>query len=68
MFRQPHSTFPTQTLIEHAFAITAGFGQTVYDSTYVALAVANRAPFITADERLLSALGPWFPMQWLGSL
>lgn len=59
---------PTAPLIRDAFAIATEFSQTVYDSIYVALAASSAAPLITADERLLNALGAWFPMQWLGSL
>jgi predicted nucleic acid-binding protein len=59
---------PTAPLIRDAFAIAMEFSQTVYDSIYVALAAASAAPLVTADERLLNALGAWFPMQWLGSL
>jgi predicted nucleic acid-binding protein len=60
--------FSTALLIRDAFAIATAFSQTVYDSIYVALASTSGAPLVTADERLLSALGAWFPMQWLGSL
>jgi len=54
-------------LIKDAFDIATAFGQTVYDSIYVALAAASGAPLVTADERLLKALGASFPMQWLRS-
>ena len=46
--------------------IAADFGRTVYDSTYVALAVATGTELITADERLVNALGTRFPVRWLG--
>jgi len=61
-------TAPTSSLLKDAFAIAATFDRTVYDCVYVALAVAEDAPLVTADERLVNALGARFPVRWLGSL
>ena len=46
--------------------IAVDFDRTFYDSTYVALAVATGTELITADERLVNALGSRFPVRWLG--
>lgn len=54
-------------LLEDAFAIATAFDRSVYDALYVALAVAEGAPLITADERLVNALGSRFPVKWLGA-
>jgi predicted nucleic acid-binding protein len=47
--------------------IALDFDRTVYDSAYIALAVATGSELITADERLVNALGSRFPVRWLGS-
>jgi predicted nucleic acid-binding protein len=43
-------------LIEAAFDIALATGRTVYDSIYVALAVALGCKFVTADQKLYNAL------------
>jgi predicted nucleic acid-binding protein len=60
-------TAPTPALLKDAFAIAATFDRSVYDCTYAALAAASDAPLVTADERLVNALGARFPVRWLGS-
>jgi len=61
-------TVPSLTVLDLAFAIAGAFDQTVYDSLYVALAVDSKAQFITADERLASALATHLPVKWLGAV
>lgn len=61
-------TAPTLPLISEALAIAATFDRPVYDSVYVALAVSSGLPLLTADERLMNALGAKFPIRWLGSI
>jgi predicted nucleic acid-binding protein len=34
---------------------------------YVALALSRKLVFVTADERLVNALGTFFPVKWLGA-
>jgi predicted nucleic acid-binding protein len=61
-------TFSAQPLLESAFGIAALFERSVYDSLYVALAIASGVPFITADEKLARALGATLPVKWLGAV
>lgn len=63
--------FPTvssRDLLAEAFAIATAFDRTVYDSLYVALAVATKGEMITADEKLANALAASLPVKWLGAL
>ena len=48
-------------LLEPAFDIALATGRTVYDSIYVALAVALGCKMVTADQKLFNALrdGPF---------
>lgn len=65
---QQLSTVSSITLVEDAFVIAVSFGRTVYDSLYVALAVAAKAQLVTADERLANSLAAHFPVKYLGAL
>jgi predicted nucleic acid-binding protein len=47
-----HSAAP---LLDAAFDIAYGTGTTVYDSLYVALAVVQDCPLVTADRKLFDA-------------
>jgi predicted nucleic acid-binding protein len=60
-------TFASDDLIDDALQLAVATGRTVYDSTYVAAALRHNALFITADERLVNALGSRVPVRWLGS-
>jgi predicted nucleic acid-binding protein len=63
--------FPTVSshpLLMEAFAIAAAFDRAVYDTLYVALAVASKTQLVTADERLATALAAHLPVKWLGSV
>ncbi len=62
------TTMPTRPLLRDAFRIAAAFQCSVYDGIYVALAIESGAPLITADERLVNALGSRFPVRWLGAI
>jgi predicted nucleic acid-binding protein len=55
-------------LLRDAFVIAVTSRRTVYDSMYVALAVASGRLLVTADERLANALGAYFPVRWLGAV
>jgi predicted nucleic acid-binding protein len=59
-------TIPTFELLDRALQIAVGWDRSFYDSLYVALALATKTELITADERLVHALGSRFPVRWLG--
>ena len=54
-------------LLPEAFKIATDFDEPFYDSIYVAMAAATGKELITADERLVNALGSRFPVRWLGA-
>jgi predicted nucleic acid-binding protein len=58
---------PTYDLLDRALQIAVDFDRSFYDSLYVALAIATKTELITADERLVNALGSRFPVRWLGA-
>jgi len=58
---------PTSDLLGQALQIAVGSDRSFYDSLYVALALATKTDLITADERLVNALGSRFPIRWLGA-
>lgn len=60
-------TLPTSDLLDQALQIAVGCGRSFYDSLYVALALASKTELITADERIVNALGSRFPVRWLGA-
>jgi predicted nucleic acid-binding protein len=55
-------------LIERALALALASGRSVYDSMYIAAAVAKSVELVTADEKLVNATGSRFPVRWLGAL
>ena len=56
LVRMPLEIVRSSDLLPAAFDLAAATGRTVYDSLYLALAIARRAKFVTADERLVNAL------------
>jgi len=52
----PLTSFPSRLVLGGALEIAFGTGRSVYDSVYLALAVALECPLATADERLANAL------------
>jgi predicted nucleic acid-binding protein len=54
--RVPLAIFPSRPLIESALEIALATGRTVYDSLYLALALALDCPLVTADERCANSL------------
>ncbi len=61
---------PAEDLLESAVGIAVRYSRTVYDSLYIALAVREACPFVTADLRLYNALAPGLPdtMVWIGDV
>jgi predicted nucleic acid-binding protein len=66
MLNRDFPTVPSRAVLPEALKIAVDFGGTVYDSTYVALAVATGNELLTADEPMVKALGSRFPVRWLG--
>ena len=58
---------PTSDLLVQALQIATVCDRSFYDSLYLALAVTAKTELITADERLVNALGSRFPVRWLGA-
>ena len=54
--RVPMRVVESGRLLEAALEIATTFRRTVYDSLYVALAVARDCAFVTTDDRLVTAL------------
>lgn len=52
----PVTVFPSRLVLEGALEIALGTGRSVYDSVYLALAVALDCRLVTADERLANGL------------
>jgi predicted nucleic acid-binding protein len=56
-------------LLDSAYDLAVTHERTVYDMMYVALSERENCRFITADERMVNALGSYFPnVIWIGNL
>ena len=60
-------TLPSSETVSRALQLAVLNRRSVYESVYVALALACQAELITADERLANALAARFPVKWLGA-
>ncbi len=58
---------PTSELLGQALQIAVSCNCSFYDGLYVALALATKTELVTADERMVNALGSRFPIRWLGA-
>jgi predicted nucleic acid-binding protein len=54
-------------LLSATLKIALGYQRSVYDTLYVAAAMAIGKEFITADEKLANAIGTRFPVRWIGT-
>ncbi|HWQ12621.1 MAG TPA: type II toxin-antitoxin system VapC family toxin [Roseiflexaceae bacterium] len=58
---------PTADLLDTAYRLAVLYQCTVYDMLYVALSIREACPMVTADEKLVHAIGRTFPnIIWLG--
>ena len=65
---RPHR--PAEKLLPSAYLLAAKYDRTVYDSLYLALAVASDTQMATADQRLVNALANTdlaAHMLWIGA-
>jgi predicted nucleic acid-binding protein len=67
MLNRDFPTVPSRAFLTEAFKIASAFDRTIDDSTYVAMAAATGRELMTADERLVNAMGSRFPVRWLGA-
>jgi predicted nucleic acid-binding protein len=58
---------PASDLLVQALQIAVICDRSFYDSLYVALALTTKTELVTADERMVNALGSRFPVRWLGA-
>lgn len=57
-----------EALLDDAYRIAVTHKRTVYDSLYLALSLREGCQFVTADERLVKAVGRAFPnIVWLAN-
>jgi predicted nucleic acid-binding protein len=57
----------TALLLEEAYHLAATHHRTVYDMLYLALSIRENCKFVTADERMVNAIGSLFSnMIWIG--
>ena len=61
-------TFPSSPLLGKALAIGIRYDRSFYDGVYLALAAAENATFVTADERLANSVAAYLPVRWLGAM
>jgi predicted nucleic acid-binding protein len=55
-------------LLDDAYRLAVAHRRTVYDSLYLALALREGCPFVTADQKLVNALAGTVPgVTWLGN-
>lgn len=57
----------TAVLLTDAYHLAVAHQRTVYDALYIALSLRESCKFITADEKLVNAIGGTFPnVIWIG--
>ena len=57
----------TGVLLEEAYRLAVTHRRTVYDMLYLALSIRESCQFVTADERMVNAIGSLFPnVVWIG--
>lgn len=68
--RYPLHILPAEPLCDLAWEVARRFDRSFYDSLYLALAVSDSCPLVTADRRLYNALrtAPDFDLVWIGDV
>jgi predicted nucleic acid-binding protein len=61
-------TLPAIDLLGRASQIAMAFDRSVYDSVYIAAALATNSELVTSDERLANAVAATLPVKWLGAI
>lgn len=62
----PVKLVSTADLLSHAHNIAVKYQRSVYDSLYIALAIREKCQFVTADQKLVNAIGTVLPqVVWL---
>jgi predicted nucleic acid-binding protein len=64
----PLNILPSERLVEEAWEIARDFRRSFYDSLYLALAIYQECPLVTADRRLYNAVGgasSRLPILWI---
>ena len=61
-------TLPAIDLLDRALQIAMAFDRSVYDSVYIATALATSSELVTSDERLANAVAAKLPVKWLGAI
>ncbi len=64
----PLLVFSSKLLTTTAWVLASTFNRSFYDSLYLALAVYQECPVVTADRRLYNAIkqaSPEFPILWI---
>ena len=52
----------TSALLADAYRLAVTHERTVYDALYLALSMQRQWPFVTADEKLVNAVGAALPL------
>ena len=57
----------TSNLLEEAYRLGVKHNRSIYDMLYLALSIRENCRFVTADEKLVNAIGSLFPnITWVG--
>jgi predicted nucleic acid-binding protein len=58
----------TASLLDEAYKLAATLHRTVYDMLYLALSIREKCQLVTADEKMINAIGSAFPnMVWVAN-
>ncbi|HLW76671.1 MAG TPA: type II toxin-antitoxin system VapC family toxin [Bryobacteraceae bacterium] len=62
------ATEPSRPLLAPAMNLALSYGQSVYDTMYVAVALKQQIEVVTLDLRLFNALSARYPVRWLSGV